>query len=134
MTNTTACIDGYVHGWNHVCNQKQAKGLTMNFLALRHSNVKQSMIHYLQKSRTVLSVYFRRLINVLLMYLAYVVQRELPNLYRAVNYCSKCEFGIKSKEKTCERCGREVQPMNDFFFRCPYCALLKKMDGATIEW
>jgi hypothetical protein len=27
MTNTTACIDGYVHAWNHVCNQKQAKDL-----------------------------------------------------------------------------------------------------------
>jgi len=25
MTNTTACIDGYVHAWNHVCNQKHAK-------------------------------------------------------------------------------------------------------------
>jgi hypothetical protein len=25
MTNTTACIDGYVHAWNNVCNQKQAK-------------------------------------------------------------------------------------------------------------
>jgi len=25
MTNTTACINGYVHAWNHVCNQKQAK-------------------------------------------------------------------------------------------------------------
>jgi hypothetical protein len=25
VTNTTACIDGYVHAWNHVCNQKQAR-------------------------------------------------------------------------------------------------------------
>jgi hypothetical protein len=25
MTNQTACIDGYVHAWNHVCKQPQAK-------------------------------------------------------------------------------------------------------------
>jgi hypothetical protein len=24
VTNKTACIDGYVHGWNHLCNHKQA--------------------------------------------------------------------------------------------------------------
>lgn len=54
--------------------------------------------------------------------------RESPNLYRAVNYCPKWEFGMKFKEKTCERCGREVQSMNDFFLRCPYCAVLKKKE------
>jgi hypothetical protein len=25
MTNTTACIDGYIHAWNHICKQPQAK-------------------------------------------------------------------------------------------------------------
>ena len=25
MTNATACIDGYVNGWNHVCNHAVAK-------------------------------------------------------------------------------------------------------------
>ena len=25
MTNKTACIDGYVHGWNHVCDKATAK-------------------------------------------------------------------------------------------------------------
>jgi hypothetical protein len=25
MTNKTACIDGYIHAWNHICKQPQAK-------------------------------------------------------------------------------------------------------------
>jgi hypothetical protein len=48
------------------------------------SNVMQSMIHYLQKSRRVQSLYFRQLINVLLMNQAYVVKRELPNLSHVI--------------------------------------------------
>src|SRR5215831_11747583 len=87
-------MDTFMLGIMYVIRSKPRIGLTMKFLALLHSNVKQSMIHYLQKSRKVQSAYFRLLISVLLMYLAYVVQRELPNLFRAVNYSSKCEFGI----------------------------------------
>jgi hypothetical protein len=25
VTNQTACVDGYIHGWNHVCDQKKAR-------------------------------------------------------------------------------------------------------------
>lgn len=25
VTNVTACIDGYIHAWNHVCNPAQTK-------------------------------------------------------------------------------------------------------------
>lgn len=30
MTNNTACIDGYVHGWNHVCDPVKAKENDLN--------------------------------------------------------------------------------------------------------
>jgi DNA-directed RNA polymerase subunit RPC12/RpoP len=34
----------------------------------------------------------------------------------------------------CERCGAIVKDHNQWFYRCPNCALLKKKDGAVVEW
>jgi hypothetical protein len=88
-------------GIMYVIRSKLRIGLTMKFLVLRHSNVKRSMIHYLQKSRPVQSAYYRLLINVLLMNQAYV-QRELPNLYHAVNpvaLARNLELGSKPNKK-----------------------------------
>jgi len=85
MTNTTACIDGYVHAWNHVCNQKQAKDWPNNEVPCPTTFKREAINDTLPaKVPKVQSLYFRRLINVLLMNQVYVVQRELPNLFHVI--------------------------------------------------
>lgn len=35
----------------------------------------------------------------------------------------------------CENCNQaELKDHNEYFFRCPYCALLVKKEGKETEW